>query len=123
MRSAIGACCIFLATLGCAMQPPAASVTRQAEMDVLARSSPADGATAPAPVNALQLWFAKPARLIEVTLDGPDGQTPMMITALAETTYYEIPLPGLTGGKYRVNWRASASGQSHGGVLEFTVRN
>ena len=122
MRTAFGAACIFLALSGCAASPTTALDPQQVETQLLARSTPADGATVAAPVNNLQLKFARPVRLIEVTLDGPDGLSPMMITALAETTDYQIPLPGLTRGKYRVNWRASAAGRSYDGVLNFTVR-
>ena len=74
------------------------------------------------PVNQLQLHFARPARLLEVTVDGPDGLSPMMITAAGETHDYTIPLPGLGAGAYRVNWRASAAGAPYSGVIGFTVR-
>ena len=47
----------------------------------------------------------------------------MMINAVGEVTDYSIPLPGLTSGSYRVNWRASAAGRSYDGVLSFTVRD
>lgn len=123
MRTAFGAACIFLVTLGCAASPSTAPGTQQAGTQLLARSTPADGATVAAPVDTLQLKFAKPVRLIEVTLDGPDGLSPMMITAPAETTDYSIPLPGLAGGSYRVNWRASASGRPFDGAFTFTVRD
>ena len=123
MRTAFGAACIFLALSGCAAPPSTSPGTQQVETQFLARSTPADGATVAAPVNTLQLKFARPVRLIEVTLDGPDGLSPMMITAVAETTDYSIPLPGLTGGSYRVNWRANASGRPHNGAFTFTVRD
>ena len=123
MRTAFGAAWIFLATMGCAAPPSTAPGPQQAETQLLARSTPANGATVAAPVNAMQLKFAKPVRLIEVTLDGPDGLSPMMITAVAETTDYSIPLPGLPGGNYRVNWRANASGRAYEGAISFTVRD
>lgn len=123
MRTVIGAACILFALSGCAASPATAPGAEQIETRMLARSTPADGATVAAPVNNLQLKFARPARLIEVTVDGPDGLSPMMITAVGETLDYSIPLPGLTGGKYRVNWRASASGRSYDGAFTFTVRD
>lgn len=123
MRTAFGAACVFLLAMGCAASPSTAPGTQQVETEVLARSTPADGATVAAPVNTLLLKFARPVRLIEVTLDGPDGLSPMMITAVAETTEYSIPLPGLSRGSYRVNWRASATGRPHDGAFTFTVRD
>ena len=123
MRTAFGAACILFALPGCAASPTTAPGTEQVETRLLARSTPADKATVAAPVNNLQLRFSKPVRLIEVTLDGPDGLSPMMVTAAAETTDYSIPLPGLAGGKYRVNWRASASGRPYDGAFTFNVRD
>ena len=122
MRTSYGAAIFLLTLSSCAASPSNGSETQLGETQLLARSTPADGSTVAGPVNNLQLKFARPARLIEVTLDGPDGLSPMMITAPAETTDYQIPLPDLTGGKYRVNWRASAAGRSYDGVLNFTVR-
>ena len=123
MRTPFAAAFILLALSSCAASPSTGSDTQQAETRLLARSTPGDGSTVSGPVNNLQLKFARPARLLEVTVGGPDGLSPMMITAAAETTDYQVPLPGLTGGKYRVNWRASAAGRSYDGVLNFTVRD
>lgn len=123
MRTPFGAVCILLMAPGCAASPSAAPAPQQVETRLLARSTPSNGSVVAAPVNTLQLKFARPVRLIEVMLDGPDGQSPMMVTAAAETTDYSIPLPGLAGGKYRVNWRASGAGRSYDGALIFTVRD
>ena len=122
MRTSFGAAFILLILSSCAAAPSTGSETQLSEAKVLARSTPADGSTVAGPVNNL-LKFARPVRLLEVTLDGPDGLSPMMITAVAETTDYSIPLPGLAGGKYRVNWRTSASGRPHDGAFTFTVRD
>jgi len=122
MRTSFGAALILLALSSCAASPSTGPDSQQGQTQLLARSTPANGSTVTGPVNNLQLKFARPARLLEVTIDGPDGLSPMMITAAAETTDYQVPLAGLTGGKYRVNWRASASGRSYDGVLNFTVR-
>ena len=123
MRTTYAAAFFLLALSSCAATPSNGSETQLGEPQLLARSTPADGSTVAGPVNNLQLKFARPVRLIEVTLNGPDSLSPMMITAAAETTDYEVPLPGITGGKYRVNWRASAAGRSYDGVLNFTVRD
>ena len=122
MRNACGAAFILFTLSSCVAAPSTGSETQLVETQLLARSTPGDGTTAAAPVNNLQLKFARPVRLLEVTLDGPDGLSPMMITAVAETTDYSIPLPGLAGDKYRVNWRASASGRPYDGTFTFAVR-
>ena len=123
MRNSWVPALLLVALSSCAAQPPGESPKQAAETRILARSNPADGSTVAGPVNTLQLKFARPVRLLEVTLDGPDGRSPMMITAVAETTDYSIPLPGLVGGTYRVNWRASATGHAYDGALTFTVRD
>lgn len=114
---------LWVALSSCAAQPPGEPQKQVAETDILARSMPADGSIVAGPANQLQLRFARPVRLLEVTLEGPDGLSPMMITAPAEITDYQVPLPGLTVGKYRVNWRASAASRSYEGFLNFTVRD
>lgn len=121
MQTSFAALLALAALSGCAASPPANADAPQTQTRILARSTPADGATVAGPVNVLQLTFARPARLLEVTIDGPDGLSPMMITAPAETMEYQVPLSGLTSGKYRVNWRASASGRPYDGVVNFTV--
>ncbi len=106
----------------CAAQPLSDSPQQVAETSVLARSAPADGSIVAGPVNRLQLVFTRPVRLLEVTLAGPDGLSPMMITAAAETTEYSVPLPGLEKGYYRASWKASGAGRTYGGAIAFTVR-
>lgn len=114
---------VLLFTLSsCAAAPSNVAQSQSSEANILARSTPADGSTVAGPVNNLQLVFEKPARLLEVTVDGPDGLSPMMINAVGEVTDYSVPLPGLTGGSYRVNWRASAAGQTYNGTVAFKIR-
>jgi len=88
----------------------------------LVRSVPADGATVRAP-RTLSLAFRQPVRLAEVTIAGPSGEMPMMVTAAGEQSSYSIPLPDLEPGLHEVRWRALAQGGvSHEGRLSFTVR-
>lgn len=88
----------------------------------LVRSVPADGAIVRAP-QSLSLTFREPVRLAEVTLAGPSGEMPIMVTAAGEQAAYAIPLPDLEPGRYEVTWRALApGGVSHRGRLSFTVR-
>ena len=115
---------LFLAVLSsCAVQHPAAPRAQSAaETSLLARSTPADGSSVAAPVDTLQLHFVRPTRLLEVTIDGPDGLSPMMVTAAGEIVDYTVPLSGLGPGSYRADWKASAAGVAYSGVIGFTVR-
>jgi len=92
-----------------------------ASASILASSTPAAGATVAAPVNELVLHFAPPARLLEVTVAGPDGTMPMMVSAVGEVDHYALPLSGLGPGRYTVAWRASRSGAEHRGSFGFAV--
>lgn len=91
-------------------------------VSILAGSTPASGSTVGAPVNQLKLRFSPPARLAEVTVTGPDGTMPMMVTAVGEVADYSLPLDELNAGKYTVDWRAIVGAQSHKGSFSFTVR-
>jgi methionine-rich copper-binding protein CopC len=88
----------------------------------LVSSIPKSGATADGPVDELRLRFSKPARLLEVTIAGPDGDMPTMVDSAGETYEYSIPLPDLGTGKYEARWRASAGGEESSGRLIFSVR-
>lgn len=117
----------FAALAGCAGAPAperndAAQEGPQTAGSILASSSPAAGSTVPAPVDELVLHFSPPARLLEVTANGPDSTMPIMVTAAGEQRRYSIPLSGLGPGSYTVSWRASAAGTEHRGTIPFTVR-
>lgn len=122
---------VALLTSGaCAQQPsmkapgPAGpgGATASSTVSILAGSTPAAGSVVAGPVDQLILRFSPPARLIEVTVSGPEGTMPMMITAVGEVTSYTLPLSGLETGAYTVNWRATVKGQAHQGSFGFTVR-
>lgn len=89
---------------------------------ILAWSKPADGSVVTAPVNELVFHFSPPARLGEVTVVGPEGAMPMMVTAVGEVEHYSLPLSGREAGRYSVNWNASARGIPYKGSFEFEVR-
>lgn len=93
-----------------------------AEGSILAWSRPAAGASVKAPVNELVFHFSPPARLGEVTVTGPDGAMPMMVTAVGEVEHYSLPVSGLGPGRYSVDWKASARGVDHNGSFSFEVR-
>ena len=108
---------------GCA-PPQAAAPAGSAgtEQSILARSNPAAGSTVQAPLNKLELWFNPPARLNEVTVTGPEGTMPMMVTAVGEVEYYSLPTSVTQPGEYTVAWRASAAGQQYRGSFGFMLR-
>ena len=85
-------------------------------------SIPKSGTTVTGPVDELRLRFSKPARLLEITISGPDGDMPTMVESAEETYEYSIPLPDLDAGKYEVRWRASTAGEESSGRLIFSVR-
>ncbi|MDV3257082.1 MAG: copper resistance protein CopC [Sphingomonas sp.] len=103
---------------GAADRPAAAT----SASSILAWSRPVAGSTVNGPVDELQLHFSPPARLDEVTVSGPDGAMPMMVTAVGEVAHYSLPVPGLEPGRYTVDWRASAGGTDHRGRFGFQVR-
>jgi methionine-rich copper-binding protein CopC len=94
----------------------------QAEASILVGSTPAPGSTVSVPVDMLVLRFSPPASLAEVTVTGPEGTMPMMLSPAGEQASYSLPLPGLTGGSYTVSWRANAGGKAHRGAFTFVVR-
>lgn len=117
------AAALFGLLAGCAQSPEAASSpSSSAESAILVSSNPAAGSTVAAPVNELVLNFDPPARLGEVTVTGPDGMMPMMITSVGEVPRYSVPVHGLGPGDYTVRWTATAGGQPHEGSFGFTVR-
>lgn len=103
-----------------AAAPAASAATTSAP--VLAGSTPANGAVVSGPLNNLELHFDPPARLAEVTIAGPDGLMPMMVTAAGENAHYSLPLAGLGPGSYTVDWRATVGTREERGTFAFTVR-
>lgn len=93
-----------------------------AEGSILAWSRPTAGSTVSAPVNELVFHFSPPARLGEVTVTGPEGTMPMMVTAVGEVEHYSLPVSGLGPGRYTVDWKASSRGVDHNGSFSFVVR-
>ena len=126
-QSLLTALAAFALLSGCAPRPEAtaaAGSTPEAgtARSILAWSRPAAGSTVSAPVNELVFHFTPPARLGEVTVTGPDGAMPMMVTAVGEVEHYSLPLSADTPGAYTVAWRASVQGREHQGSFGFTVR-
>ena len=83
---------------------------------------PADGSTVAAPVNELKLRFNPPARLDEVTINGPDGAMATMVHSVGEVADYSVPVSGLGPGAYSVHWNANAQGRAYEGSFAFTVK-
>lgn len=119
---AAAAAVALLGLLGaCARTSASASAVEAPNDSILVGSTPAAGSTVSAPVNELVLNFDPPARLLEITVTGPEGAMPTMITPAGEQLTYSVPLPGLGPGSYRVDWRASAAGHTHQGSFGFAV--
>jgi|GEM_PF-210492 len=89
---------------------------------LLTDSTPANGSVVTAPLNTVELQFAPPAQLREVTIAGPGGLMPIMVTAAGENARYSLPLSGLGPGNYTVDWRAAAGTREERGTFAFTVR-
>jgi methionine-rich copper-binding protein CopC len=109
---------------GCAARPSdtAAPADHQGEASILVNSQPAAGSSVAAPVDQLILHFNPPARVDEVTVAGPDGLMPMMVTSVGEARDYSLPVHGLGPGSYTVSWRATTQGREYRGTFQFTVR-
>jgi len=113
----------FALLCACAQQPRAeAAASPAAARSILVRSSPAAGSSVKGPVDSLELRFDPPARLGEVTVTGPDGMMPMMVTSVGEVSDYSLPLSDLGPGSYTVNWKATAAGKNYQGDFGFNVR-
>ena len=106
----------------CAAQPLRTVTLAAQQASILVRSRPAAGATVSGPVDVLMFRFSSPARLEDVTLDGPDGLMPMMVHSVGESTDYSIPLSRLRAGAYRVNWKATTQAKAYQGSFGFTVK-
>ena len=122
---ALAATVAFALPASCAPPQPApvgTSPTSSANQSILQWSKPAAGSTVPGPVNDIQFHFSPPARLGEVTVTGPDGTMPMMVTAIGEVEHYSIPTSGLGPGAYSVSWRATSAGAEHSGGFKFSVK-
>jgi methionine-rich copper-binding protein CopC len=109
---------------GCAAQTSgtAAAETKQPDASILASATPAAGSTVSAPVNELKLRFNPPARLDEISVNGPEGLMPVKVTAVGEVADYSIPLAGLGRGTYSVSWKAASGGRDYRGSFAFTVK-
>ena len=108
---------------GCAADPAQPSMTEQPAASILASSTPVAGSTVSRPVDELVLQFDPAARLDEVTVNGPDGLMPMMISPAGESQRYALPLSGLEAGIYTIAWRATAMEREHRGRFQFSVKD
>lgn len=126
---------LTVATGACSAQPeraaipapgptsmPNVSVVGSTPAELSLRTTPAAGSTVAGPVNQLDFDFGRPVQLAEVTLSGPDGLMPMMLSPAGVQTHYSVPLPGLTAGAYSVQWRAVLDGAPKTGSFAFTVK-
>ncbi len=92
--------------------------------DMLASSTPQDGAVLSVAPRTLSLAFAHPVILQTVAITGPQG-APVRATfrrPQTATTSYAVALPALIAGSYQVQWNATGGGHQMSGMLRFTVR-
>lgn len=95
-----------------------------AAAQMLAASTPSDGAVLAEAPRTLALTFAHPVMLQTVAITGPNG-SPVNATFRrpnAPTASYSVALPALASGAYEARWTASGSGHSMNGVVRFTVQ-
>ena len=107
----------------CTAQPAAtAKPPLQSTSSIVVSSRPAPASTVSGPLDGLILHFNPAVRLVEVTLNGPNGLMPMMVNAAGESKHYMLPMPGLEAGQYTVKWRGMAQEHEQQGTFSFTVR-
>jgi methionine-rich copper-binding protein CopC len=95
-----------------------------ASAQMLAASTPSDGAVLAEAPRTLALAFAHPVTLQTVAITGPNG-APVSATFRrpnAATASYSIALPALASGAYEARWAASGGGHAMNGVIRFTVQ-
>jgi copper transport protein len=96
---------------------------RSASAEMLAASTPSDGAVLAEAPRTLALTFAHPVVLQTVAITGPDG-APVQATFRrpnAAVATYSVALPPLSAGAYEARWTASGQGHAMNGVVRFTV--
>jgi methionine-rich copper-binding protein CopC len=94
------------------------------ETQMLAASTPSDGAVLDEAPRTIGLTFTHPVVLQTVAITGPDG-APVRATFRrpnAATSSYSIALPDLASGAYETRWTASGMGHDMAGLLRFTVQ-
>ncbi|ANP46747.1 copper resistance CopC family protein [Candidatus Viadribacter manganicus] len=95
-----------------------------ASSQMLAASTPSDGATLAVAPRTMALTFAHPVMLQTVAITGPNN-TPVNASfrrPSAPTGAYSVALPALAAGAYEARWTASGAGHSMNGVIRFTVQ-
>jgi methionine-rich copper-binding protein CopC len=95
-----------------------------ATAQMLAASTPSDGAVLAEAPRTLALTFAHPVMLQTVAITGPNN-TPVSANFRrpnAATTSYSIALPALVSGAYEARWTASGGGHAMDGVVRFTIQ-
>ena len=92
-------------------------------MQMLAGSTPADGAVLAGAPRSLALTFAHPVILRTVSITGPAGPVRANFRRpSAATASYSVALPALAAGAYEARWTASGEGHDMEGVIRFTIQ-
>lgn len=109
-------------SVGSGAAPPI--TTNAAPTNMLASSTPANGATLASAPRVLALQFTHPVLLQTVAIANAQG-TPVRANfrrPTSPTAAYSIALPPLTSGVYSARWAATGGGHTMQGSLGFTVR-
>ncbi|MBS99529.1 MAG: hypothetical protein CMI01_12730 [Oceanospirillaceae bacterium] len=91
----------------------------------LEESSPAQGAVVTEPVGEMTLSFTGPVRLVKVEMSSVDAGAVELdfLPSIGPGTDFEVGVPPLQPGQYRVNWMAmGADGHKITGQFEFSRR-
>lgn len=91
--------------------------------EMLASSTPANGAVLAEAPRTLALTFTHPVMLQTVAVTGPN-EAPVRATfrrPTAAAATYAVALPELAPGQYRARWTASGHGHQMAGEVTFTV--
>lgn len=91
---------------------------------MLAASTPSDGAVLAQAPRTLALTFAHPVVLQTVAITGPNAE-PVRATfrrPASATASYSIALPTLAAGAYEARWTAAGQGHNMNGVVRFMVQ-
>lgn len=87
-------------------------------------TTPADGVTVEQVPAEISFDFTSDIRLTRVELSHQD-QAPVQLDLGAQTSFeraFKVPLPGLGGGTYRIEWRGlGADGHTMQGSFSFEV--
>jgi methionine-rich copper-binding protein CopC len=96
----------------------------EAQAQMLASSTPRDGAVLARAPQTLSLTFVHPVALQTVVVTGPgSARVPATFRrASSPTATYSVAFPALAAGAYEARWTASGGGHAMNGVIRFIIQ-